>query len=262
VIEPQALCVYCGVSASFAQEKSMGMYCARSAVSRSNPIGIHRFDRRESQRCTRCNCDEFVFAELPCISADGSHTLEPWPDPLNLNLGANDRRFPGFLSVDVAPPADFLCDLRYPWPWKDGSVSTVYAYDVFEHLPDKRHTMNELWRVLKPGGVTHLQIPHATLGDGGHCDPTHVSFWTSSDFEYYHPGIAERERFRASTYYGVKADFRVRNLTKPGSRQCAQCTGPAGQSCVGGHIPSQRFARTFGGYVVEMKIELEAVKKQ
>jgi SAM-dependent methyltransferase len=155
---------------------------------------------------------------------------------LKLNLGACDRAFPGFLSVDIVPPADVIADLTKPWPWVDSSVDEVRAYDVFEHLPDKRHTMNELWRVLRPGGIAKLQIPHATDGDGGHCDPTHVSYWTTSDFEYYAKGIPERERFRYSSYYGVKADFRVVSVTQ------------------------QRYERRFGGYVIEIQAVLEAVK--
>ena len=155
---------------------------------------------------------------------------------LKLNLGACDRTFPGFLSVDIVPPADVIADLTKPWPWADSSVDEVRAFDVFEHLPDKRHTMNELWRVLRPGGIARLQIPHATDGDGGHCDPTHVSYWTTSDFEYYAKGIPERERFRYSSYDGVKADFRVVS------------------------IQQQRFERRFGGHVIEIQAVLEALK--
>lgn len=154
---------------------------------------------------------------------------------LKLNLGANDRKFSGFVSVDIVPPADVLADLTKPWPWADGSVSEVLAFDVFEHLPDKRHTMNELWRVLEVGGTATIQVPHATDGDGGHCDPTHVSYWTTSDFEYYVKGIAERERFRPSAYYGVKADFRMLE------------------------IGTARYPRSFGGYVIEIKARIEKV---
>ncbi len=131
------------------------------------------------------------------------------------------------------------------------------------HWAAKAHVMNELHRILVPGGRATLQIPHATLGDGGHCDPTHKSFWTTSDFEYYSRGIAERERFRGSAYYGVKADFKVVNLTKPGSLQCVPCKVPntSGRvGCFGDHIPTLKYPRTFGGYVVEMQIVLECVK--
>ncbi len=155
---------------------------------------------------------------------------------MKLNLGACDRRFSGFLSVDIVPPADVIADLTKAWPWPTSSVDEVLAYDVFEHLPSKRHTMNELWRILKPGARATIQIPHATDGDGGHCDPTHVSYWTTSDFEYYVPGIPERERFRSSSYYGVLADFRVVSMDR------------------------QRHERRFGGYVIEILAVIEAVK--
>lgn len=128
---------------------------------------------------------------------------------MRLNLGACDRAFPGFLSVDICPPADVIADLTQAWPWPDSSIDEVIAFDVFEHLADKRHTMNELWRVLKPGARARIGVPDAADGDGGFCDPTHVSYWTGSDFEYYERGDYARERFRNSPYYGVNADFRV-----------------------------------------------------
>lgn len=155
---------------------------------------------------------------------------------MKLNLGACDRHFEGFLSVDVDPPADVISDLTQPWPWPDSSVDEVLAFDVFEHLPDKRQTMNELWRVLKPGAIARIQVPHATDGDGGHCDPTHVSFWTTSDFEYYSPVTAEYKRFHSRPYYGLKATFNVREMK------------------------TARFARTLGGHVLEIRAVLEAVK--
>jgi SAM-dependent methyltransferase len=157
---------------------------------------------------------------------------------MKLNLGCNDRKFDGYLGVDVAPSpgVDYIADLTKPWPWADGSIDEVLAYDVFEHLPDKRQTMNELWRVLKPNGIARIQVPHATDGDGGHCDPTHCSYWTTSDFEYYHPGIPERERFRKSSYYAIRADFKVLEMK------------------------TKRFPRSWGGYVVEIQATLQAVK--
>lgn len=161
---------------------------------------------------------------------------------MKLNLGCSDRLLTGWINVDIVPPCDQVVDLAGPWPWADSSVDEILAEDVIEHLPNKRKTMNELWRVLKPGGVARIQVPHATNGDGGHCDPTHVSMWTQSDFEYYVSEIPERERFRSSPYYGIKADFRVANLTPKG------------------HIPMVRHERRFGGHVMEIRVVLEALK--
>lgn len=171
---------------------------------------------------------------------------------LRLNLGCNDRRFPGFINVDIVPPADQIVNLaafryffrgestdfsltrivgtlaslfkrlctdgipgdwiekRYdPWPWGDSTVIEALAFDLFEHLPNKRHAINELWRILRPGGIARIGVPTAP-GVGPWCDLTHRSVWTAGDFEYYEKGNYARERFRPDAeYYAVKADFRI-----------------------------------------------------
>lgn len=128
---------------------------------------------------------------------------------MKLNLGAGNRTLPGYLSVDIAPPADVIVDLsKYPWPWPDSSISEVFAHEVLEHLPSKRDSMNELWRILVPGGLADIWVP-TIRGVGACCDPTHLTFWSAGDFEYYQKGNWARERFRSSEYYGVKADFEI-----------------------------------------------------
>lgn len=153
---------------------------------------------------------------------------------LKLNLGANDDRKPGFLSVDICEPADVVTDLRLPWPWEDSTVDEIYAHDVFEHLSQEvgciafwgeelRRTrvspkiwcMNEAFRVLKPGGILDLAVPCAMLSDGrmnpgAFADPTHVSYWTLDDRYYYGEewNNPQGERGRLGPAYGIKALFR------------------------------------------------------
>lgn len=126
---------------------------------------------------------------------------------MRLNLGSCDRHLPGFLSVDLVPPADFVCDLSQRWPWPDSSVEQVAAYDIFEHLPSKRHTMEELYRVLQPGGRAFIEVPCAAHGAGAWQDPTHCSWWTGNDFEYYEAGNIHHQRF--APVYGITAKFRI-----------------------------------------------------
>jgi len=137
---------------------------------------------------------------------------------MKLNLGASDRRIEGYVSVDIAEPADECVDLTGPWPWEDSSVDEIIAQDVFEHLPDKRHTMNEAWRVLRPGGVLDLAVPCVALLDGrvnygAFADPTHVSFWTPDDRYYFCEewNHSHGERGRLGPAYGIKALFRQLN---------------------------------------------------
>ena len=126
--------------------------------------------------------------------------------PLMLNLGCGSTPLPGFVNVDlVAGPGVQRVNLRKPWPWPNDSAEYVYAPHVIEHLPDKIFTMNELWRVLRPGGLALILIP-TTGGPGAWQDPTHVSFWNRRSFLYYEAGSPYREAFAAS--YGIHAKFR------------------------------------------------------
>lgn len=123
-----------------------------------------------------------------------------------LNLGCADTILPGFDNVDIGPPADTIADLSLPWPWETSSVEYVMAHDIIEHLPNKIHTMNEMYRVLIPNGQVDIIVP-TIRGVGSVCDPTHKSYWSAGDFEYYEKGNFARERFRNS--YGIAADFRI-----------------------------------------------------
>ena len=126
---------------------------------------------------------------------------------MKLNLGCCDAPLPGFVNVDlVAWPGVETADLRQPWPWQDGAVEQIRAWDIIEHLPDKIFTMNEIWRVLRPGGRAEISVP-TTDGTGAFQDPTHVSFWNRRSFAYYENGNPYRERFARS--YGIQARFRI-----------------------------------------------------
>ena len=131
---------------------------------------------------------------------------------VKLNLGCADRTFPGFVSVDLAPPADLIADLAQPWPWRDSSIDEVRAHDIFEHLPDRVQTMNELHRVLRPGGRATIEVPSAAEGAGYAQDPTHRSAWSCNSFQYFRAGSFAHQRLSAS--YSISAAFNVLSLTK------------------------------------------------
>lgn len=133
---------------------------------------------------------------------------------MKLNLGCADRALSGFIGVDVAPGpcVDQVADLREPWPWPDSSVDEVRAHDVFEHLPDRIRTMNELHRVLRPGGIATIEVPNAAKGAGFAQDPTHVSQWCRNSFQYFRGESFAHNRLARS--YGITARFKVLSLTE------------------------------------------------
>lgn len=126
---------------------------------------------------------------------------------MKLNLGANDRTVPGYLSVDICPPADVVTDLSQPWPWPDSSVDEILAYDVCEHLPSRAQFMYNCWRVLKPGAHVYITTPNAAKGGGFQQDCTHITPYTINTFKYFDPRTAEWMRFHRhyATWAGLPA---------------------------------------------------------
>ncbi len=46
--------------------------------------------------------------------------------------------------------------------WDDGRFDVITLFYVIEHLPDPVETLNEVFRLLKPGGLVLLRWPHTT----------------------------------------------------------------------------------------------------
>lgn len=130
---------------------------------------------------------------------------------MKLNLGCCDKIIAGYSNVDLVagPGVDVVADLSKPWLWSDSSVDAIIAHDIIEHLPRHIHTMNELHRVLRPGGIVDILVP-STAGHGAFQDPTHVSYWNENSFAYYCDGFPEHNRFARS--YGITARFQAQTL--------------------------------------------------
>ena len=112
--------------------------------------------------------------------------VEKWAEDnklrkIDLAGGINPAK--GYENYDLRN-AEIIGDLDKKWKLKDSSVGVLRADNAIEHFKDPIHTMNEAYRVLAHGGVFMISVPSA-LGEGGYCDPTHVSHWVKRSFDYY-----------------------------------------------------------------------------
>lgn len=132
---------------------------------------------------------------------------------MRLNLGCSDHRpeGPDWINVDRIPPADQIVDLAtLPWPWPENSVDEILARDIVEHLNDRIGSMNELHRVLKPGGRLEIITPNAARGAGFYQDPTHRTPWCMNSFQYFQAGSFAHRRLGKA--YGIRAAFKILEL--------------------------------------------------
>ena len=127
---------------------------------------------------------------------------------MRIDLGCGRRKREGFVGVDcqALDGVDVIADCNERLPFDDNVADEVCAFDFLEHLRNDRriHIMNEIWRILKPGGLFHSATP-STDGRGAFQDPTHYSFWNENSFVYYTDD-------RARALYGIEAKFDVINL--------------------------------------------------
>jgi len=115
---------------------------------------------------------------------------------MKLDVCCGRHKVPGYIGVDIQQfdGVDIIADLNSGWPFDNNSIDEVYCKDGIEHLKKPIHTMNEIHRVLKPGGKAVLIVP-STTGLGAFQDPTHVSYWNLNSFPYYEKGHSWRDQY-------------------------------------------------------------------
>lgn len=130
------------------------------------------------QRETVALYDKYIEASaLVWTKREGLHALD---------LGAAHRKPPGYLGVDqyAGDGVDIVACLPEKIDLPDGSVGLMRAVDFLEHVPAKVPLINELHRLLAPGGML-LTLTPSSDGRGAYQDPTHVAFYNENSFWYY-----------------------------------------------------------------------------
>ncbi len=139
---------------------------------------------------------------------------------LDLGCGPNPKNM---FNADVVYGIDVRADLGgnikcadlaiEPIPFEDNFFDYVTAHDFLEHIPrvlyapNRRNpfvdVMNEIYRVLKPGGIFLSFTPAYPNGEAFQ-DPTHVNIITEQTFVAYFDNVN-----RWAVPYGFNGAFRI-----------------------------------------------------
>lgn len=132
-------------------------------------------DYYESHRKARYGLEPYIFDFAKFHEGQGKDILE-----IGVGMGAdhvewaksNPRSLTG---VDLTPKAiehaknrlaiyELASDLKVAdaekLPFEDNSFDLIYSYGVLHHSPNTQQTINEVFRVLRPGGTARIMIYH------------------------------------------------------------------------------------------------------
>jgi len=106
---------------------------------------------------------------------------------LKLNLGCGRDVREGYLNLDqvILPGVNVVHDLnRGTLPFKDSQFDEVYCRHVLEHLEAFSSVVEDIVRIVKPGGILKVEAPHCS-GPMAYSDPTHRRFFAYNTFRYF-----------------------------------------------------------------------------
>lgn len=105
----------------------------------------------------------------------------------SLDIGCGNNKEKDAIGIDFRSntQADILHDLNdFPYPFEDNEFDEVYCRGVLEHLDDIFRTMNEIYRISKPGALVKIWVPHFSSCDS-YGDPSHKRTFSARSFDYF-----------------------------------------------------------------------------
>lgn len=128
---------------------------------------------------------------------------------IKLDLGCGNKKRPGTTGVDINPrvSADVSHNLNiFPYPFDASSVEKVYLDNTLEHLDSPIAVMEELYRIVIPGGKIKVIVPYFR-SVSAFTDPTHKHFFSVESFSYYDP-----DHFFCQRYDYTLARFKTEKI--------------------------------------------------
>lgn len=141
-----------------------------------------------------------------------------------LDVGCGLCKIKGAIGVDCrhSPGVDIVSDLDYlPWPFADNSFDGAICRHSLAHLKSVIGAVEELHRILRPGGILEILTPHFSSFNA-FTDVTSRRFFGYRSMDYFCPN---RQLFRyrysraAFELVEVRISFRQAAVFDPDRRK-------------------------------------------
>ena len=146
---------------------------------------------------------------------------------MKLNLACGEKKREGWVNVDISPdcdPDEVVNLFNFPWainlhpmgrgiitPFvEENSIDEIYCSHFIEHIGDELIPfMEECYRVLKPDGIAHFEMPYYTSIRAWQ-DPTHKRPISEFTFHYFNQKWLKEQGIG---HYNIKADFKIETIS-------------------------------------------------
>jgi SAM-dependent methyltransferase len=102
----------------------------------------------------------------------------------------------------LLPGVRVVADTGRALPFRNGSIDFLRAFNHLEHLSDVVAVMEEIHRVLAPGGTAEITVPHFS-NPHYYSDPTHVRPFGLYSFDYFVARDRQRARKKVRPIYSA-----------------------------------------------------------
>jgi hypothetical protein len=187
---------------------------------------------------------------------------------VRLDFSGRTRRAARALRVSAfpGPSVAFIAEAGPRLPFRDSSIDELFVDRAISDRGDIAETLDELWRVSKPGALIHLTLPHASSALAASRDPRPRPLLTLQTFNYYDPRSKPFTAHTPATFAVERARLHVAGQ-RGDDTGLALARGPFAQfieklanASRGSQYRFERWlANLFGGFE-EFDIVLSAVK--
>lgn len=104
-----------------------------------------------------------------------------------LDVGCGNNKAPGAIGIDSnqRTQADVIHDLNdTPYPFGNDEFDEVICNHIIEHVGDVIKFIEELHRIIKPGGILRIVTPHHSNGRA-YADPTHRRYLSTASLDCF-----------------------------------------------------------------------------
>lgn len=170
------------------------------------------------------------------------------------------------INAFAAPGVAFVAQPGPRLPFRDSSIDELFVGRTIMYRDDIAATLDELWRVSKPGALIHLTLPHASSAIAASRDARARPLLTLNTFNHYDPRSRPWDAPTATAFSVERARLRVAGQRGDDSG-LALARGPVTrfiEKLANGSRGSQYrferwFAGLFGGFE-EFDVVLSAMK--